>query len=589
MWASISSNRIYRFDKFEADLRSGQLRKRGMKVALRGQSFVVLTALLEDPGEVVTRQELRRRLWSEGVFVEYDNLLNAAVARLRAVLGDSAANPRFIETLPRRGYRFIASISESEQKPGRIPRRRFKMAVLPFVNLSNDSSKEYLAEGMTEEVITDLAILSPERLAVIARTTAMQYRKCNKDIACIGRELGVDYVVEGSIYPAKSRLDTNVQLIQVSDQMHLFARKYEAKPHDLFRVAKSAAFDIASGIGISPEPDAHSRDLDRKRPTRDLVAYKEYIQARNLMAHVTTASFAEARRLLESAIARDSEFALAYDALSETYWYMGYMGFVPPREAFSAGIIHALRALEIDNASAETHALLGQFHKTVEYNWPEVYREMKLARQLAPDSPLVKLRYAVSWLMPQGYLKEAVAEVESALQTDPLSVYGRNWLAILLVLSHQPDRTLDAARRLLEIDPDSYIAYLSMGSAYRERGDFEKSIAAYRTGMEASAGSPAMIGWLGLALGVSGNQAEARSLLERLHNRAAQGYVPPTSFAWIHLGLGEIDTGFEWLDRAVSLCDQYMMPIKSYSFFDPIRNDPRFLALLRKMNLAPSH
>jgi len=248
-----------------------------------------------------------------------------------------------------------------------------------------------------------------------------------------------------------------------------------------------------------------------------------------------------------------------------------------------------LRALEIDNASAETHALLGQFHKTVEYNWPEVYREMKLARQLAPDSPLVKLRYAVSWLMPQGYLKEAVAEVESALQTDPLSVYGRNWLAILLVLSHQPDRTLDAARRLLEIDPDSYIAYLSMGSAYRERGDFEKSIAAYRTGMEASAGSPAMIGWLGLALGVSGNQAEARSLLERLHNRAAQGYVPPTSFAWIHLGLGEIDTGFEWLDRAVILRDQYMMPIKSYSFFDPIRNDPRFLALLRKMNLAPSH
>ncbi len=265
-----------------------------------------------------------------------------------------------------------------------------------------------------------------------------------------------------------------------------------------------------------------------------------------------------------------------------------------PRKAISIGIAHALRAVEIDNTRAETHALLGEFHKIIEYNWDEVYREMTLARQLDPASPLVMLRYSASWLMPHGRLKEAVAEVESALQLDPLSLLGWGWLSILLSLQYQLEgniaaaqRAISVGQRALELNPKAWGAYIGIGASYRQQGDFKQAIAAYREGVKLSEGLPYMIGNLGLTLGLSGNCAEARSLLEHLHVCETQRYVSPSSFAWIHLGLGEIDAAFEWLNRAVDECDQYMMPIKAYGFFDPIRTDPRFHALLRKMNLEP--
>jgi tetratricopeptide (TPR) repeat protein len=352
-----------------------------------------------------------------------------------------------------------------------------------------------------------------------------------------------------------------------------------------------AASDIAGSIGIASAQDSNQAAAvvprDRRRPTEDLAVYSDYIQAVQCFARLSAEGFAKAKMLLESALARDPEFAPAYDALAEMYWAIGYMGFVPPREAFSAGITHALRAIEIDTSRAETHALLGQFHKTVEYNWPEVQREMALALRLNPTSPLVRMRYAWSWLMPHGHVEEAVAEVESALQLDPLSLQGHTMFVILLVLSHRHEQALQAARRVLEIDPNAYWAYLAIGSTYRDRGELDKAISAHRKALEASGGSAAMTGWLGLTLGLSDKADEARTLLDRLHNLAAKGYVPPTSYAWIHLGLGETDRAFEWLDRAVDECDQYMMPIKSYRFFDPIRDDPRFLTLLRKMNLEP--
>ena len=245
-----------------------------------------------------------------------------------------------------------------------------------------------------------------------------------------------------------------------------------------------------------------------------------------------------------------------------------------------------MRAIEIDNTRAETHALLAQFHKTVGYNWREVEREMALALRLDPTSPLVRLRYALSWLMPQGRMEEAVAETEYALQLDPLSLFVRLVRLAMLLISYQHERTLEAARQLLELDPAAYWAYLAMGSIYRDQGLFDKAVAAHRMAEQASGDSPAMMGWLGHTLALSGNTSEARALLQRLYHKAAGGYVPPTSIAWIHLGLREMDAAFEWLNRAVDECDQLLMPIKSYRFLDPIRGDPRFAALLRKMNLG---
>jgi TolB-like protein/Tfp pilus assembly protein PilF len=582
---------IVRFRSYEVDLSAGQLRKHGVKINLRDQSFQVLEALLEHPGQVVTREDLCRRLWHEEVFVDFDNNLNTAIARLREALCDSADHPRFIETLPKRGYRFLASVSELPRAGEVTPAKRVKLVVLPLVNLSGDPAEEYFSDAMTDEIITELARLAPEQLAVIARTTAMHYKGSQKDVTRIGRELGVDYVVEGGVRRVNGSVGINVQLIQVSDQTHLFARKYEATLGDVFNAQRQVAWDIAGRISVAPVPDIGARvaggGSTRRKPTENLAAYNEYIQARYLMGKATAEGLANIREHLEKAIACDPGFALAYDALAEVYWYLGYFGFMRPREAFSAGIVHALRAIEIDNTRAETHALLGQFHKTVQYNWPEVRREMALALRLDPTSSLVRLRYALSWLMPQGRMEEAVSEVERVLQSDPLSLFVRLVQVVMLLISYQHERTLEAARQLLELDPTAYWAYLAIGSIYRDQGLLEKAIVAHRRAMEVSGDSPPMMGWLGHTLALSGNTSDARALLERLYRKAAQGYVPPTSLAWIHLGLGEIDAAFEWLNRAVDECDQLLMPIKSYTFLDPIRTDPRFAALLRKMNLEP--
>jgi len=591
MRGALTAPKVLRFDGYEVDLAAGLLHKGGLRISLREQSFQVLASLLEHSGQVVTREELRRRLWPDDVFVDFDNNLNSAIARLREALCDSADHPRFVETLPKHGYRFIANVFEAPRAPEPERVQRARLVVLPFVNLSGDPAQEYFSDAMTDEIITELASLAPEQLAVIARTTAMHYKGGHKDVAQVGRELGVDYVVEGGVRRAGDRVAINAQLIRAKDQTHVWAQRYDAELSDIFKMQGSVAQTVAAQVGITPIPakvrTGEGVERPRKKPTEDLVAYNEYIQGRHYMGKGTAEGYAEGKQHLEKAIARDPGFALAYDALAELYWYLGYLGFMRPRDAFSAGIVHALRAIEIDNMRAETHALLGQFHKTVEYNWPEVHRGMTLALRLDPNSPLVRMRYAVSGLMPHGRLAEAVAELERALEFDPLSALARFWLGIMLIFSRRYDRAVEESRKLLDLDPNYSGAHFIIAACYRYQGRFQEAVAVQRKAVELSGNTVANLGWLGLTLAASGQTAEARDVLQRLHGMAATGYVPPSSLAWVHLGLKEIDAAFEWLNRAVDECDQFMMPIKSYAFFDPIRSDPRFAALLRKMNLEP--
>ncbi len=583
---------ILRFDPFEIDLTSGVLHRGGSRVRLPEKPFQVLAALLEHPGEVVTREELRRRLWSDEVFVDFDNNLNTAIARLREALGDSADRPHFIETLPKRGYRFLASVFEPPSAPQGAPKARVRLLVLPFLNLSGDPAQEYFSDAVTDEIITALASLAQERLAVIARTTAMRYKGSRKDVARIGHELGVDCVVEGGVHRAEGRIGINVQLIQVADQSHIFARKYDADLRDLFSVERSTAEAIAAHLDArlpadSLRPEEAALPRERRKPTEDLAAYNSYIQGRYHLNKYTPEGLAKARQYLEEALRLDPEFALANDALGELYWYLGFFGLAPPREACSTGLFYALRAVEIDSNLAETHALIGMYRKELDYNWPEVEREMRRALELDPASPVVRMRRAQSGLMPLGRLEEAVAELERALERDPMSHPMRVWLAVLLWLGRDFDRSVVEARRALELDEANFMGHLVLGQALTMRRQFEEAIPALQRATELSGGAPAVLGWLGLALAQSGNNVETRNLLERLHAIATQAYVPPTSFAWIHLGLGEINEAFAWMDGAIEARDPMMVPIKSYCFLDPLRADPRFAALLRKMRLEP--
>lgn len=577
---------IVRFDCFEVDLDAGQLLKHGTRIKLRDQSFQILASLLAQPGRVVSREDLRRSLWHDGVFVDFDNNLNIVIARLREALGDSGEHPRFIETLPKHGYRFVAPVTARAIEVERVPQRRAKLVVLPFLNLSGDVAQEYFSDAMTDEIITEMAAVSPERLAVIARTTAMLYKASRKDITCISKELGVDYVVEGAVRRQEDQIAINVQLIQASDQTHVFAKRFDAVAADIFNVQSSIAQAILEHIpAVAGDPKVR-RERRAPKHTDDLVAYNEYIQARYQFSRVTPEAVAMAKQHLEKAIARDPRFAGAHDALAELYWYLGYFGLLRPRDAFSVGIVHALRAVEIDNERAETHALLGEFHKTIGYNWPEVHREMSIARRLNPVSPVVRMRYAVSELMPHGRLREAREELERALELDPLSFFARFWLGIVLVLERNPERAIEEGKKLLDIGPGYSMANFVLGVSYRYQNKIDESLTALRKAKEGTGGAASVLGWLGMLLAAKGDVGEARSVLQRLREMELSTYVPPCSFAWVHLGLGEVDTAFEWLNRAVGECDQLMMPIKSYAFFDPIRHDPRFALLLRKMNLV---
>jgi len=300
---------------------------------------------------------------------------------------------------------------------------------------------------------------------------------------------------------------------------------------------------------------------------------------------MTPAGMLKAKQCFEQAIERDRGFALAYDALGELHWYLGFIGVMPPRQASSTGVLAAMRALELDNTLAETHALLGWFRKELDYDWPEVHREMSRALELNPASPVVRYRYAKGWLLPHGRVHEAATEIEAALESDPLSMDMRHWLAIMLWLGREYDRAIEETRRLLELDPEYMPAHYGMTMYYRDKGLFDEAIAAGRRTVELFGGAPMALGCLGLVLALSGNTTEPRAMLEHLHHMALKAYVPPTSFAWIHLGLGEIEDAFTWMNRAIDVRDHVMTPIKTYPFLDPFRSDRRYLALLRKMNL----
>lgn len=580
-----------RFDCFEVDLAAGRLLKHGIRIHLREQSFRVLEQLLAHPGEVVTREDLRRQLWPGDVFVDFENNLNAAVARLREALGDSAEQPRFIETLPKRGYRFIPAVFEVPAAAA-APVKRVRLLVLPFVNSSGDPAQEFSIDAMTDDVITELAATAPGELAVIARTTAMRYKGSHKDVLRIGRELNVDYIVEGGVRHAGGRTVVNVQVVRANDQEHVFAKRYDEESTETFglqgRIAREIADRVAAAAGVREfRVDAAGGDRVTRRPTEDVMAYNEYVQGLFHLDHlgVDSRNHEKARTHLERAIARDPHFARAHEALAQVYWILGYVGYMPPQQAFASGILHAVRALEIDNTRAETHALVAQFHKQLDYNWPDVERGLARALELNPASGVARMLYAVGWLMPHGRLGEAIAELERTLERDPLSYQLHFWLAIMHSLARDADRVLDQTRLLIELDPAVPSGWWLSGIALSRKGLIEEALADLRRAVDLSSGAALFLGWLGLILGLAGRADEARTVLARLESMGRTAYVPPAAVAWVHLGLRDVDRAFEWLDRAVDAHDQVMMPIKSYVFFDPIRNDPRFHALLRKMKL----
>jgi len=472
----------------------------------------------------------------------------------------------------------LKSAIEACLMPG-ADRERASIAVLPFANMSGAKEDDYLCEGLAEEIINVLTRIPG--LRVIARTSSFAIGRMELDVREAGARLDVGHILEGSVRRAGQRVRVTAQLVTTSDGSHLLSERFDRELTDIFALEDELAEAIAERLRVELKQD----ERGQRRPEINPEAHILFLEGRYYFARGTPDAMAQAKECFERAIELDANFALAYDSLAELYWYLGFFGGVPPRESFSQGMWHAMRALELDDTLAETHALLGMLRKELDYNWPEVDREFRRARELNRESPVVRLRYAISSLLPHGRIDEAVSEVEAMLQSDPLSLLVRWWVSTMAYLGRRPARVIDEGRHMVALDPTHFLGHLVVGLGCIESSAPDEAVTALEKARELSGGIPLTLGYLAFAYGRAGRRDDARELLDQMETMATKAYVPPSAPALGHVGLDDWDAAFHWWDQAVEVRDPIIVPIKTFPFFDPVRDDPRYRALLRRMNL----
>src|SRR5450631_2504013 len=519
-----SSGRRVRTGLFEIDFGSGEVHREGRKVPLQEQPFRVLAMLLERPGEVVTREELQARLWPADTYVGFDEGLNTAIRKLRVAFGDSANNPRFVETVPRRGYRFVAPTNDvatsrsqhSESVAGKIaeiPRaqpsgrkwlsvtaavvllailvsvtylkrfrsptnltaqKRVMLAVLPFHNMSNDPGQEYFSDGLTEETITALGQLSPEHLGVVARTSAMAYKHTDKTVSQIGRELGVDYILEGSVRREGGEARVSAQLIRVSDQTHLWAQNYQRQLHDLLQIENELGTVIARQVEINLTPQ-QVIDLAKMR-TVDPEAYDLYLKGRFYWNERNPAAIKESVAYFQQAAAKDPNFALPYVGLADSYNIGNIVGAYSAKESLPKAKVAAIKALTLDPSLAEAHAALGMELSHYEFDFPGAQREFLKAIELNPNSAYAHLFYSNCYLAPMGRMGEAIAENKKALELDPLSLPINNFMGMTYMFAGDYEKSYQQFQHTISMDPTFPLAHEYLSGLLKLTGRYEEGI-----------------------------------------------------------------------------------------------------------------
>jgi TolB-like protein/DNA-binding winged helix-turn-helix (wHTH) protein len=640
-----SSGRRVRTGLFEIDLGCSEIYKEGRRVPLQEQPFRVLALLVERPGEVVTREELQSQLWPADTYVGFDESLNTAIRKLRIALGDSPENPRFIETIPRRGYRFVAPVQEAvvgtsrafgtaepsgpavEMQMGGRGRRtrrvgwaffaasvfvvaagaayfmhsrppsnptshtRVMLAILPFVNLSNDPGQEYFSDGLTEETITDLGQLSPQRLGVIARTSAMTYKHTTKSIRQIGSELGVDYILEGSVRREGDEARVSAQLIRVSDQTHLWAENYERKLQDLLEVQNEIGKAIAGQVQLSLTAQEQLALSQPRSVNRE--AYDLYLKGRFYWNQRTPHAVKESIPFFQQAVAKDPNFALAYVGLADAYNISNIMGTYSPQESFPEAKAAAEKSLALDPSIAEAHAALGMEKSHYEFDFPGAEKEFLKAIELNPNSPYAHLFYSNCFLAPMGRIPEAIVENQKALALDPLSLPINNFLGVTYSLAGDYEKSYQQFQRTIAMDPTFPLAHayfadllIVMGKYKEAVKEREQAALLYGAAPELAAARANVLLKVLKTRGLKGfGQENLKQDLKAL--RASDGaFFPASTIATDYALADEKDQAFEWLEKALQQREgQSITLLKCDPFFANLRGDPRFSDLLRRMGL----
>jgi TolB-like protein/Flp pilus assembly protein TadD len=567
-----------RFGAFRADLLSGELYKQGRKIKLQQKPFQILAALLDRPGKVVTREELRRQIWPPDTFVDFDHSLKTAISKIREALGDSAEKPRYLETLPRRGYRFIAAVEElptAVSLGGQI-----RVAVLPFENLSNDREQEYFSDGITEETTAQLGGAQSQQLAVIARTSAMQYKRTDKRLDQIGQELNVNHIVEGSVRRAGDRVRITAQLIRVSDQTHLWARSYERDLRNILALQSEVARAISNEIQVKLTPQHWARNVSALPANRQ--AHEAYLRGRYCLNKQTQEGIQKGIDYFQQAIVHDSRYALAYAGLADAYGIQAASGWLAPSIAREKALAVAQTALEIDDRLSEAHRVQGAARFCFDWEWKQSEEELLRALDLNPTDAEAHRVYAF-YLQAVGRVEEGIAEVERARELDPLSLLIETALGEALYFARRYEAATTQCRRALELDPDYMPARFNLGRALVETGKGGEAIGEFK---KATRRREALyLAGLGYAYARSAQQERARGVLAQLETLAGRKYVSAYERAKVHIGLGQEERAIEWLERAYAERAVGLVAVRVDPVFDSLHAHPRFEALWRRMGL----
>lgn len=635
---------LLQFGDFSVNPRARTLHKHGVRLKLHGQPFEILLLLLARPGDVITREELQAKLWSGDTYVDFEHSLNTAIKKLRRTLGDSADEQRFIETVPRIGYRFVAPVNFVEPPASaaisapqiiaensgganapahptrrnwalrfwpilagisivlivsgayllrsRSPRRpqpsqtRLMLAVLPFENLTGDASQDYFSDGLTEEMIAQLGQLNPQRLGVIGRASVMHYRH-NQNLQQIASDLGIQYVLEGSVRRDSQKVRITAQLIRISDQKTVWSREYDRELTSILvlqqEIAQEIADEIQLTLGDTRKRIAPARGLATSPTSYE--AYDLYLKGRYFLNKRNAQGFQQAIDYFQQAIAKDPHYALAYAGLADSYALTSSYNLDPDENLIPKARAAALRALQIDENLAEAHTALALIAENHDWDWQTAGKEFRRAIELDPNYPTAHHWYA-EYLAWQGRFDEALAESDRARQLDPLSLIISADRAAIFYYSRQYDRAIEQLRTVLDLEPDFPRANIILILAYVQKGQFAQALADIEKQRRVD-DSPGLWALQAYVCGRAGQRVQARRALAKFEQLNRHEQLDPAAMHVLaYAGMGDKEKFFDAVQQAFQERSNSLTALKVDPMYDPFRADPRFQALLRRVGLA---
>jgi TolB-like protein/DNA-binding winged helix-turn-helix (wHTH) protein len=631
-------SRRVRFGAFELDLLEGELRRQGLKVKLNEKPFQVLSLLIERAGHLVRREELRQHLWPADTYVDFDSNMNTALSTLRHALGDSSEHPIFIETVPRQGYRFIASVMPiDEVTPAKSPevestieqggvqlqpdlkvalvsRRlltvlaatvilavvvaiayfrwqargtagtnatgKVTILVTPFENLSGDPSQEYLSDGLTDEMITRLGQSAPERLSVIARSTAMQYKGIHKPVEQIAREQHVDYILEGSLRRQDDRVRITARLFSARQNGSLWAQAYERYASDLLVIQRDVAERIAQSLSIQLLPSVPRSYAAVKQVNPQ--AYDDYLKGLFYLNKRTEEDLRRSIDYFHQASEKDPQFAPAFAALGLSYNVSAGWTYLSPKEAYPNAKAAGEKALGLDDSLADAHFVTGEVEHEYDWDWAASEAEYKRGLALNPSSAAGHKLYA-EYLTHAGRFPEAIAESRKAQQLDPISLITSSFVCFVYYHAREFDKAIQECSKVLDLDPDFVPARFWRGASYMFSRRYPEALSDFKRDSDLSSHAVYFESATAMAYALQGNREQARSILERLKHRAEQGYVSPFLLADIYICLDDKEQALAMLQKAEQEHSADLIFLATAPEFESLAKDSRYQEIVARI------